>query len=417
MHKNTTSTKTINNIFFSKTIFIFFIISVLLSSIPVYRAFYFDEFSRLLFVLAPITFYLAYRFSLNAHKRFIALIIIVIVLQTLIIRILFTNGLFTSFTTMWCFVIPVVIFSLHRKLGIVMLILNALFFFILFIFFRLGELSQFNVPVLTLTEESIHFITMVFLLFYSFKHINNVTNASETAQNEALSQKEKLVEQKNQFLSNISHELRTPLNGIQGILGLVEGKNEKEAVLLNHAKSASTTLNNIINDILTIQEINDDQYSLNREWVDIRVICHDIESLYNFVIDHTLLKLTILYDSTLPNELYLDIDKVKEVLKHIINNAVKFTSQGTIRINVSHQNDLLIITVSDTGVGIDEDMLNSLFTPLKQGDSSATKQYQGMGLGLSIVKQIMNKMTGMIEVKSKVGKGTSVTLNIPAQKQ
>lgn len=417
MQKYTTSTESINNRFFSKTIFIFFIASLILCSLPIYRVIYFDEFSRLVFVFAPITFYVAYRFSLNAHSRFISLIIIVITLQLLIIRVWFLNGLFTSFSSMWCFVLPVVIFSLHRKLGIVMLILNIFFFFILFIFFSLGELSQFSVPVLTLREEIIQFFAMLFFLFYSLKHINNMTNASEIAQNEALAQKEKLVEQKNQFLSNISHELRTPLNGIQGILGLVEGKNEKEAMLLNHAKSASTTLNTIINDILTIQEINDDRYSLNREWVDIRVTFDDIKSLYNSVIDHTLLKLTILYDSTLPNELYLDIDKVKEVLKHIINNAVKFTSQGTIRINVSHQNDLLIITVSDTGVGIDEDILNSLFTPFKQGDSSTTKQHQGMGLGLSIVKQIMNKMTGMLEVTSKVGKGTSVTLNIPAQKQ
>ena len=411
----TTSTESINNIFFSKTIFIFFIVSVLLLLIPVYRVIYFDEFFRLLFVLAPITFYISYRFSLNAHSRFISLIIIVITLQLLIIRVLFLNGLFTSFSSMWCFVLPVVIFSLHRKLGLVMLIFNALFLFILYIFFRLGELSQFSVPVLTLTEETLHFIAMLFFLYYSLKHIRNITNASEIAQNRALAQKEKLVEQKNQFLSNISHELRTPLNGIHGVLELVKGKDERERVLLSHAKDASSSLNCIINDILKIQEVNEAQYLVKKDWHDIRSILTNIEDKFNTVIDHSTIRFNVSVNTNVPTKLYLDIEKVNEVLNQIISNAIKFTPQGKVHIHAGIKHNDLKITVTDNGIGMNEEILNHLFELFEQGDSSTTKNYQGMGLGMSIVQKIMKKLQGTIEVDSKPGKGSTFTLNIPVE--
>lgn len=242
-----------------------------------------------------------------------------------------------------------------------------------------------------------------------------MTTASKQAQALALDAKDQLIQQKKRFLSNISHELRTPLNGIHGVLQLVEGKNEQERVLISHAKDASSSLNRIIYAILKIQEINDTQYLLNRDWHDIRSLLIDIEHKFNTVIDHGALQLTLSVDTNVPTKLYLDIDKVNEVLNQIISNAIKYTPQGNVHIHAGIKHNLLKITVTDNGIGMNKEVLDNVFELFEQGDSSTTKTYQGIGLGMSIVQKIMNKLHGTIEVDSKVEKGTTVTLNIPVE--
>jgi signal transduction histidine kinase len=337
------------------------------------------------------------------------------ILQLTYLAILYKNGLFQSITVIWGFVIPIIIFSLHRNLGLSLLIFNAILVFGLFISVRLGHLSQFNEPVLPLASETAHFIAMILFLYYTFQHFSKVTAAAKEAQTLALDEKNQLIQQKNRFLSNISHELRTPLNGIHGVLGLVEGKDEKEKVLLSHAKDAFSSLNKIINDILKIQEVNESQYLVKRDWHDIRSILTNIENKFSIVIDHGSLQFAVSVNTNVPTKLYLDIEKVNEVLNQIISNAIKYTPQGNVHIHAGIKHNLLKITVTDNGVGMNEEVLNRLFELFEQGDSSTTKTYQGMGLGMSIVQKIMKKMQGTIEVDSKVEKGTTVTLNIPVE--
>ena len=401
--------------YITKTMFIFFMLSVILNTVPIYQAIFFNDYLRLLHLINIPFFYAAYQLSKNKRTLFSAIWMLLTILELTYFIVLYKNGLFQSFTTLWGFVIPIIIFSLHRKLGIGVLIFNAILVFGLFISVRLGHLSQFNEPVLPLASETVHFLAMVMFLFYTFQYFHDVTTASKQAQALALDEKNQLIQQKIRFLSNISHELRTPLNGIHGVLGLVKGKDEKEKVLLSHAKYAFSSLNKIINDILKIQEVNESQYLVKRDWHDIRSILTNIENKFSIVIDHGSLQFAVSVNTNVPTKLYLDIEKVNEVLNQIISNAIKYTPQGNVHIHAGIKHNLLKITVTDNGVGMNEEVLNRLFELFEQGDSSTTKTYQGMGLGMSIVQKIMNKMQGTIEVDSKVEKGTTVTLNIPVE--
>ena len=399
----------------TKTMFIFFILGITLNSVPIYQAIFFNDYLRLLHLINVPIFYVAYQLSKNKRTLFFSICLLLTILQLSYLAILYKNGLFQSITVIWGFVIPIIIFSLHRNLGVGVLIFNAILVFGLFISVRLGHLSQFNEPVLPLASETAHFIAMILFLYYTFQHFFKVTAAAKEARALALDEKNQLIQQKIRFLSNISHELRTPLNGIHGVLGLVKGKNEKEKVLLSHAKDAFSSLNKIINDILKIQEVNEAQYLVKRDWHDIRSILTNIENKFSIVIDHGSLQFAVSVNTNVPTKLYLDIEKVNEVLNQIISNAIKYTPQGNVHIHAGIKHNLLKITVTDNGVGMNEEVLNRLFELFEQGDSSTTKTYQGMGLGMSIVQKIMNKMQGTIEVDSKVEKGTTVTLNIPVE--
>lgn len=412
------STKDIDKVIsahITKTMFIFFMLSIILNTVPIYQAIFFNDYFRLIFLINVPIFYVAYQLSKNKRTLFFSICLLLTILQLTYLAILYKNGLFQSITVIWGFVIPIIIFSLHRNLGLSLLIFNAILVFGLFISVRLGHLSQFNEPVLPLASETAHFIVMILFLYYTFQHFSKVTAAAKEAQTLALDEKNQLIQQKNRFLSNISHELRTPLNGIHGVLGLVEGKDEKEKVLLSHAKDAFSYLNKIINDILKIQEVNEAQYLVKRDWHDIRSILTNIENKFNIIIDHGALQFAVSVNTNVPTKLYLDIEKVNEVLNQIISNAIKYTPQGNVHIHAGIKHNLLKITVTDNGVGMNEEVLNRLFELFEQGDSSTTKTYQGMGLGMSIVQKIMKKMQGTIEVDSKVEKGTTVTLNIPVE--
>ena len=412
------STKDIDKVIsahITKTMFIFFMLSIILNTVPIYQAIFFNDYFRLIFLINVPIFYVAYQLSINKRTLFFSICLLLTILQLTYLAILYKNGLFQSITVIWGFVIPIIIFSLHRNLGLSLLIFNAILVFGLFISVRLGHLSQFNEPVLPLASETAHFIAMILFLYYTFQHFSKVTAAAKEAQTLALDEKNQLIQQKNRFLSNISHELRTPLNGIHGVLGLVEGKDEKEKVLLSHAKDAFSSLNKIINDILKIQEVNESQYLVKRDWHDIRSILTNIENKFSIVIDHGSLQFAVSVNTNVPTKLYLDIEKVNEVLNQIISNAIKYTPQGNVHIHAGIKHNLLKITVTDNGVGMNEEVLNRLFELFEQGDSSTTKTYQGMGLGMSIVQKIMKKMQGTIEVDSKVEKGTTVTLNIPVE--
>ena len=256
---------------------------------------------------------------------------------------------------------------------------------------------------------------MILFLFYTFQYFYKVGESIKQARAQALDEKERLIQQKNRFLSNISQELRTPLQSIHGVLQLVEGKDEKEKSIISFAKTASTALNRIINDILKVQEVHDSRYQLEPDWHDIHSILANIEHKFNTVIDHGSLQFSVSVNSNVPNKLYFDIDKVTEALNQVISNAIKYTPQGKVHVNAGIKHNILKVTVTDNGVGMGEETLVNLFEAFEQGDSSTTKTYQGLGLGMSIVQKIMNKMQGTIEIDSKIEKGTTVKLNIPVQ--
>jgi signal transduction histidine kinase len=250
---------------------------------------------------------------------------------------------------------------------------------------------------------------------------------------------------KDEFLRNISHELRTPLNGIIGFIQFVRDgycdDRDEEMEFLQRAHDSAMHLLNIINDILDIAKIEAGSFSLMLEVVDLTQVLEDAVDLQAVQIQERGLKLNF---STVgePITVYADPDKLKQVFLNVLSNAVKFTESGSITIstrlefrknknaddvngNVSESEtsqsgeiNWVVVTVKDTGIGIDPEQQQRLFQAFVMADGSTTRKFGGNGLGLAISRKIMESMRGSITLHSAgVNQGTAVMISLPVAQQ
>jgi signal transduction histidine kinase len=232
---------------------------------------------------------------------------------------------------------------------------------------------------------------------------------------------------KDEFLANMSHELRTPLNAILGMTeGLLEqflGEiNERQTKALKTIESSGSHLLELINDILDIAKIESGQMELDCKPTAIVSLC---QSSLTFVRQQAIAK-RIQIKTQLPTnlpDLLVDELRIRQVLINLLNNAVKFTADGgqiTLEVAFISQSDDLLgmknylqIAITDTGIGISSENINKLFQPFIQIDSALNRKYEGTGLGLALVKQIMELHGGTVRVTSEVGVGSCFTIAIP----
>ncbi len=222
---------------------------------------------------------------------------------------------------------------------------------------------------------------------------------------------------KNEFLATTSHELRTPLNGIIGSIRIVKDgycdSKEEEQEFLQQADNAAVYLLGIINDILDISRIESGKLSVNLEPVELRQIIIEVTNLQLANIQKKGLQLN-LYHCQDNITVYADPAKLKQVILNIIANAIKFTEKGSISIKTRAENKQAIITIVDTGIGIEPNQQHKLFKPFVMIDGSTTRKVSGTGLGLAISKNLMNLMGGNIVLFSAgKGQGTTLEISIP----
>lgn len=236
---------------------------------------------------------------------------------------------------------------------------------------------------------------------------------------------------KSEFLANMSHELRTPLNSLLILArNLYENRennlseDQVESAKIIHKSGKDLLL--LINDILDLSKIEAGKMSLNIEKIELSEILRDIENTFKHLAEEKGLKLVVQIDEDLPRHIATDIQRLEQVIKNLISNAIKFTSKGEIRlscfqppasINLSesklqHEN-ALAIDVTDTGIGIPPGKQRAIFEAFQQADGSTSRKYGGTGLGLSISKQICKLLGGELQLKSEVNKGSSFTIYIP----
>lgn len=227
---------------------------------------------------------------------------------------------------------------------------------------------------------------------------------------------------KSEFLANMSHEIRTPLNAIIGFSEILysEENNEKYKNYLESINIAGNSLLNIINDILDLSKIEAGMMKLQVVPINPRTILEEIERIFRMKIAQKGLKFYIEVDSEIPDILLLDEARIRQVLLNLVGNAVKFTDKGYIRLSMKkhsstelHQDRLdLAISVEDSGIGIQESDLESIFESFKQQHGQNNRKYGGTGLGLSISKRLAEMMNGKLMVESVVDRGSVFTLII-----
>ena len=236
---------------------------------------------------------------------------------------------------------------------------------------------------------------------------------------------------KDEFLANMSHELRTPLNSILGMNeslqeGIFGSINERQLKALQTIENSSTHLLALINDILDVAKIESGQITLDLAVTDIESLC---KSSLAFIKQQALTKRIQIIPKVpkyLP-EIIVDERRIRQVLINLLNNAVKFTLEGgmiTLEVslvsseaNATHHpiTNLLRIAVIDTGIGISAENIQKLFQPFIQIDSALNRQYNGTGLGLALVKNLVELHGGSVELTSEVGVGSCFAINLPIE--
>ena len=225
---------------------------------------------------------------------------------------------------------------------------------------------------------------------------------------------------KENFLANMSHEIRTPLSGILGFTNLLQ-KRPLDATSVEFVSSIQRSGENlmaIINDILDLSKIEAGMMRITPGIFSINGLVNSVETFFVERAKEKGLKISSKIDTSIPDTLIGDATRLTQILVNLIGNAIKFTHQGSIIIEIYNkqqsENEVIIgFKISDTGIGIDKEKLNEVFERFNQGEDSTTRNYGGTGLGLSIVKSLILLQNGNIEVSSEPGKGTTFHFHIP----
>ncbi len=251
------------------------------------------------------------------------------------------------------------------------------------------------------------------------------SQAEELAvQKKALEDKTRQVEEanrlKSEFLSNMSHELRTPLNAILGMTRLLKDEasgitGEQQAGYLEIIERNGQNLLELINDILDISKIEAGKVEIIWSRIDLKAFTQEVLQSVRALADEKELELGAELDPE-ADFIISDPDKLRQILLNLLSNAIKFTEKGSISvITRCEEENKISLAVRDTGIGISEDELEYIFDAFRQVDSSTTRVYGGTGLGLNIVKKLVDLLGGEIHVESQVGMGSTFTVTLPRQ--
>lgn len=287
---------------------------------------------------------------------------------------------------------------------------------------KLGELLSVEI-----TMENLNKVFSTVMYKSEADYINmvviDITEQKETENKLSTAIKDANAAYKTQaeFLANMSHEIRTPINGILGMLQLTLMAEDLQTDYKDNlltAKNCADTLLRLINDILDISKLEAGKYNLKEENFNIKEIVEETIAAQVPLAKGKSLTLDCTFGSKIPNVVRGDGQRIQQIINCLVSNAIKFTSEGGVRVKVACLDDTidkvkLRIAVADSGIGISDKDKSKLFIRFSQVDASDTRKYGGSGLGLVITKQIVELMGGEISVQSKEGLGSTFIVEIP----
>lgn len=286
------------------------------------------------------------------------------------------------------------------------------------------ENNVYDVCSRLLTKQNVYFGKM-----YVFNDITDSFRYARNAQEQADIMKglkeraEAANEAKSSFVSNITHEIRTPMNAIVGMTEILlrEELPPQDRGYLINIKNSGNALLNIVNDILDFSKMESGKMELVEDEYEPMSMFSDLSMIFLTRIGDKDMEILFDIDEKLPQKLYGDGLRIRQIIINIVNNAIKFTERGFVRLQVrlgkvNGDNIELLISVQDTGQGIKEEDMDKLFGSFQQVDSKKNRSKEGTGLGLSISKQLVEMMGGNIGVRSTYGEGSEFYFNIIQKK-
>ena len=220
---------------------------------------------------------------------------------------------------------------------------------------------------------------------------------------------------KSSFLAKMSHEIRTPMNAVIGMTELLlhEPLSERQAGYVNDINTSAHSLLSIINDILDLSKIESGKLALEPVNYNFHILVDNISSMFRYVANSKGIEFLYECAGEIPEVLFGDEVRLRQVLTNICGNAVKFTEEGYVRLKISASDDTLVFEIQDTGTGIPKEDIPKLFNAFVQVRTEKNRSIVGTGLGLAISKSFAEMMGGKISMESEYGKGTTVTVTIP----
>jgi len=226
---------------------------------------------------------------------------------------------------------------------------------------------------------------------------------------------------KSEFLANMSHELRTPLNSLL-ILSKDLSENKKKNLDSVQVECAEIIYNSgcdllaLINEVLDLSKIEAGKMSINIEEVSLKLLADDLIRNFKHNAEEKDLELTCVLEDGLPLSIRTDVQRLNQILKNLLSNAIKFTEKGSVSIGIKkHTERTIMISITDTGLGIKEDKQQAIFEAFQQADGGTSRKYGGTGLGLSISRELARLLSAEIIVASKINEGSTFSLIIPLE--